>query len=135
MTTDADLRDIVVRLAARVAASDENDAFRDAARATGSLPVYCDMGGCLVVSPDGDVLRFDPESGSTETETDPRWRLLARAKASRRYPELASLEPLRPEDAPECFECEGTGLLLGLDCKRCSGLGWVDNAQPEPERA
>jgi hypothetical protein len=129
MTIDADLRGIVVRLAAKVAASNENEAFRDAARATGSLPVYCDMGGCLVVSPSGEILRFDSESGAIEPESDPRWRLLARARVSAKYPELASLAPLRPEDAPDCSDCERTGLLLGLDCRTCSGLGWVDNTQ------
>jgi hypothetical protein len=67
---------------------------RLAARLTCALPVYSDMGGMLLIDPEGDVLSYDPDSQEAERETDERWR--RRAKAVAKHPELIDLMPLRP---------------------------------------
>lgn len=119
--------DAVKRLVSIVASSDSGPAG-DAARATGALPVHCDMGGCLLLGHDGSVRRLDFESGSVVLEPLQKWVLLARVKAARKFPELVHLMPHRPEGAELCPSCNGTGIILGhLDCATCSSLGFVDN--------
>jgi hypothetical protein len=90
------------------------------------LPVYADAGGVLLLTPAGNVLRLDSETGEMTEETDWGWRALAITRAARKFPELAALRPSRPQDAVTCRQCDGAGLVLGqLDCGTCYGLGWI----------
>ena len=86
----------ITRLSRDAASSDAPDLAGEAARATGGLPVQCDMGGALVLLPSGDVVHYDPERKTFAGVTDARWRMAAIVKASRRHAELADLLPTRP---------------------------------------
>ena len=98
-----------------------------------ALAVYCDMGGCLAIQADGDVLCIpDDPLLPAHIETDPLQRNLALVQATKRYGELKDLFPERPVDAQSCSECDGTGIhpitahagLEALIC-RCGGTGWM----------
>ncbi len=128
MTSTAARRELIERLVRVVATSaDAPEAYRDAARQTGALPVHCDMGGCLAMTPDGDIIEFDPETQSIRPVRDAAWTRRALVKAARRYDELADLLPQKPRDARVCAACGGQGVLVaGFDCAECGGLGWKD---------
>jgi len=99
---------------------------RIAAVLTGGVPVYADMGGVLVVTPDESVLLYDPESGEVSSVTEEQWVVLAFVKAAKRFPELRQLCPTRPETAVTCPQCKGEGVLLrSINCGLCFGKGWV----------
>lgn len=53
--------DALERLNREAAIEAEPTVAREAARATGGLPVQCDLGGVLVLTPQGEVLHYDPE--------------------------------------------------------------------------
>jgi hypothetical protein len=94
---------------------------RDMAVQFGGLGVYGDIGGALVLRPDGSVLSvgWDDEVAS---EPSPGWRVIALAAASYWYPELAALAPERPPTARPCWKCGGPG------CESCFGMGWLPDS-------
>lgn len=96
---------------------------RDVARRTGGLPVYCDIGGCLVISSEGDVLEFAFADDRVTGMLDGESIRLARAIAAERYPQLSKL---RPVDGELCTACAGTGRLepFGVRCGECQGTGY-----------
>ena len=103
------------------------------ARQLSALPVYVDIGGAILIRPDGTVLEVHSNQsweGGVESRslTEPRDLLLARVAASRTWPTLASLAPERPADATDCKTCEGAGQLVLGDlqayCRECGGTGW-----------
>lgn len=110
---------------------------RALAERTGALPVHADMGGLLLIAPDGAVLHHDPDTGRTESVHD-SWRLLARTSAADRFPALASLRPRRPPFAVDCHACRGAGrldLAPDLPCGACFGTGWLEDAGDRPSPA
>jgi hypothetical protein len=120
------ISEVIRRLAKEVARSHGWPWLAEAARAAGALPVYADMGGAVLIAPDQSVLFYDWETSSVRQMPAEDWRLLAFAKAARRFPELRSLFPPRPSNAVDCSQCQGTGLILErLDCGSCFGVGWV----------
>jgi len=105
----------------------ESDPVRAAATKTGGLPIYSDMGGILVLLPDGQVVHFDPDTQSIAPVADKRWRAAALTHAARKFPEISSLIPPRPPDAASCPSCGGTGtMFVNITCGICFGLGWVE---------
>jgi hypothetical protein len=119
--------EIISSLSKRLGTDAESDDVRAAAKLTGGVPVYADIGGILIVLTDGRVVHFDPDTHIVTPVTDTKWRRVALANAARKFPELATLLPARPTDARSCTVCGGTGVLLGANCGSCSGLGWVDS--------
>jgi len=120
------LKSTISRLSNEVAAADSSSYIREAAVRTGGVPVYADMGGVLVVAPDGSTLHYEPASRKIDAFVEERWRLLALVRAARKYPELSELRPARPETARSCRQCGGTGLVVGqVDCGVCDGTGWT----------
>lgn len=113
----ASLRDAILADASKAV-------LQDAARHTGGLPVYCDIGGCLAITPDGEIVEYSLDDERVTPVTDPRLRRLALAAASESYSQLASL---KPRDGVElCQQCRGTGKVLdGIRCGCCEGTGWV----------
>ena len=98
-----------------------------------ALAVYCDMGGCLAVQANGEILCIpDEPTTAVHVETDPLQRNLALVQASKRYPDLQALYPVRPSDATLCCDCTGTGInpvtatagFEAIIC-RCGGTGWL----------
>lgn len=121
-----DTAEIVRHLAEVAALRAEPAEEQRAARNTGGVPVYSDMGGVLVITADIRVLHFDPEQDVAHPVEDERWRTIALASAAKKFPELASLLPPTPSGAPTCHQCAGRGVLLGtIRCGQCLGLGWT----------
>ncbi|MBX7223853.1 MAG: hypothetical protein K1Y36_28315 [Blastocatellia bacterium] len=97
-----------------------------------ALGLYADFGGCLALTPDGEVLEIlDDFSGPIPNQADRFWKNLALCQGSKIYPELAVLIDPKPETAQTCRWCNGTGRLEAghsiqfseIIC-RCGGLGW-----------
>jgi hypothetical protein len=99
---------------------------KEAALATGGVPVYVDMGGVLTITSDGRVQMYDPETRSVSVVVDEKWRRVAFASASSKYPTLALLKPQRSDNARDCRSCDGTGRFGSALCMHCCGLGWVE---------
>jgi hypothetical protein len=117
--------DVIRQLSSEAQQESSSQEQRTAALRTGGVPVYEDMGGILIVMPQGVVMHYDPEHQRATPVTDERWRTVAYVQAARRFPRLSGLLPSRPEGAPTCESCSGTGKVHGVDCGRCAGLGWV----------
>lgn len=120
----SDLHASTVRALADAAASrsDANDPRSVAARRTGGLPVYCAIGGCLIITTTGDILEYEFEDGTITRVTDRSSVRLARAAAAQAHKSLADL---MPTDGVTCTACSGTGWLLKLRCGKCDGTGLV----------
>ena len=98
------------------------------------LPLFCDMGGCLAIRPDGEIVSFVwDEADKLRVEGDTRARNIALFQGSTKYPELKSLIKPASPSARECPHCEGTGVEAsareagmgdGVVCY-CGGLGWL----------
>jgi hypothetical protein len=92
-----------------------------------------DMGGCVALRPDGNVVSFLwDEPHGLKVQNDVLWRNRALYQGSRKYPELTVLVPARPPEAEDCPQCGGSGtprlaLEAGIENLVCScgGLGWV----------
>jgi hypothetical protein len=119
------VRQALERLIDTAASSVEPVSTREAAIATGALPVYCDLGGFLAITAGGKVLHYDPERKLVSAVVDETWRRAALVHAVRKHPELSELFP-RPNTAVVCPQCGGSGLLMGkADCGWCMGAGWA----------
>jgi hypothetical protein len=126
-TLDRQTSQAIERLAAEAARPSEPSATQSAARKTGGVPVYADLGGVVTITPGGAVLVFDPDK-DTVTSADDRLKTLAFARAARRFPDLSALAPPRVADATDCPQCGGSGVILdGMDCGICLGTGWIAN--------
>jgi uncharacterized protein (TIGR02996 family) len=106
------------------------------------LPVYSDMGGALLLRPDGEVVEVGwngvlvrPDGGISEVVDDVRpagefWRSVGLAAAAAAFPVLRPLLPMRPPDAQPCPACAGVGRQPWPEgggatwCGSCYGLGW-----------
>ena|SRR5579863_6315423 len=81
------------RLSHEIAEGSKWDWQREAARLTGGVPVYSDMGGVLVVLGDGRVLSLEHDTTNVQPEEDSGWRMIALVSAAKKFPELAPLMP------------------------------------------
>jgi hypothetical protein len=104
----------------------------EAVRSNGALPVYADIGGTLLLRPDGEILALDHGSRTApQIEADPGWRITAVVVGAEKYPELRRLLPVRPPGTENCQWCEGRGRVRigeidrGPLCGNCYGLGWL----------
>jgi hypothetical protein len=122
-----DLTLAVQRRCAELSAETTRPIWWEAAQAAKGLPVYCDLGACLVIQQTGRVMTFDLDSRSVRELDDESWLLVARAAAAERHPEFQAIKPLRPNAAIDCNACVGTGKdpQFGLRCGVCMGMGWV----------
>ena len=100
------------------------------------LPVMLDMGGCLGLRSDGEVVSFSwDEPRQLRVEHDERIRNVALFRASLEYALLGCLMPRKPATAVTCPHCGGSGRISGLPqdlvktitC-HCGGLGWLPKA-------
>jgi hypothetical protein len=106
-----------------------------AGREHGAIPLWADMGGAVLLRPDGTVLEFewdDPSEHDPRKVDHPTWPV-ALVTGAERYPWLASvLLPIRPSNAVECPDCEGKGRRIydgpnrrgTVYCATCNALGW-----------
>ena len=126
----------------------EGSAYSLAAiRATESLPVMEDWSAFAAITRDCDIVWVDRDPPySTVSIEGSRIRRISVFEASKRYPSLASLCPVRPENAVECCHCGGTGQYVSGCIEKefrigdrtinvsdfesrvlcyCGGLGWL----------
>jgi hypothetical protein len=119
------MKSTITELRRKLLATSKSLPLIEAANATGGLPVVLYIGGALVISTACDVVLYDWETHAISPATVHE-RRIAFIKAARRFPELVSLMPKRPDSVKTCPQCEGTGLILGrFDCGRCDALGWI----------
>ena len=120
--TDAG-HDIVTRLVKQFLSRPESDSEElVAVQATGAIPVYKDIGGCVLLTPDGSLMEWDWERKTVQPLVDRQMRDLAFVSAAERYPELTWLRPMR--NGPPCPVCKGGGRVAeGAWCGNCSGVG------------
>ena len=116
----AQFRDEIVR--------DQAHPLRRAAIVGGGLPVYCDMGGCLVITPEGEIQGYRGAEDTVQPVTDPKWRRLALVAAASKYSPLSALRPPRPTESQVCPVCGGDGKAeddQSAWCGCCWGMGWI----------
>jgi hypothetical protein len=104
------------------------------------LPIAFDFGHIWALRPDGEIVCFpyeQPAEIEVIGEDQKRFLNMRRGvylRASKTYPELHELLPIRPADARICESCNGTGRepineALGYEEERivclCCGLGWL----------
>ena len=96
-----------------------------------ALPLYSDIGGTALLSPDGQVWELAWDADRPKL-TDKRWRILALVNGAERFPELRELLPVPREPAPVCPACQGAGRFSfppatdsRVLCFQCAGLGWL----------
>ena len=115
---------LVSRLSREAAENAVSDDDRAVAAATMGVPVYSDMGGTLVVMPDGSVQRYNHDIRAMFV-ADEFWRVIAMNHAIRKYPELRVLAD-EPLVEVVCSDCKGSGMRAGVvRCVRCVGTGFV----------
>jgi hypothetical protein len=122
MTLSKALSDTITALvAAHSSGQMGHDWQRDLAKRFGALGVYSDIGGALMLRPDGSILGvvWDDEMASVPQAG---WKIIGLAAASYFFPELAVLAPERPAAAWPCLWCSGIG------CASCFGMGWLLDA-------
>jgi len=97
------------------------------------LPLVLDMGGCLAIKPEGEIISFAWDSEmDIQIELDERIRNIALFQGTAKYPELKAMIPARTKDAVDCPHCNGTGIeplatelqITNIVCY-CGGLGWI----------
>jgi hypothetical protein len=94
------------------------------------VPVYCDISGCLIITPQGAVVFYDFDQQEVRDDVEPRWQVLAFVAASEKFSELRSLKPQPPPKSSTCQNCGGSGKvaiegILKTWCGVCSGTGWI----------
>ncbi len=106
-----------------------------------ALPVYSDLGGALLLRPDGMVLSVAWADEEKAGPADTRWSLMGRVAAAELCPDLRARAPCPPAGAGTCPTCAGAGLerwwvegVKGVTiCGGCCGLGWLAETAKLPE--
>lgn len=128
-TSGNTLNGVIEQLIAEYLSGPEGPVSHDQVRRAHALPVYSDMGGCLLITPEAEILALRHEGPDrAQPEVDPRWRRVAFTRAAERFPQLAALRPKRPSDGVDCPRCGAEGVVQAgsafIDCGECFGLGW-----------
>jgi uncharacterized protein (TIGR02996 family) len=94
-----------------------------------ALPLLLDLGGCLAIRMDGEVLSFGwDEPENPRIEKDARVRQATLAVGAKKYREVRLLLPPRPVSSRLCPSCGGSGTVASappsIVCD-CGGLGWI----------
>jgi hypothetical protein len=96
-----------------------------------ALPAFFDVRGLFMIKPEGIVISVSwDEPDDVRVENEIRIQNIVRFAASKRYPELGSLAPVRTPHAVVCPHCGGTGVppelpgVKNVTCF-CGGLGWL----------
>ena len=107
-----------------------SDSKVEAAKRTHGLPVYGDLGGIIALTLTGEFVLYDDETETVMPVTERLWQDVALASLAKHYLDLRELLPDRPAHASVCPNCSGSGWMMDgrLFCRRCRGLGWVDEA-------
>src|SRR5690606_33505435 len=97
-----------------------------------AIPVVFDMGGVLGMKRDGTVISvpWDEPHGALREETSSVAHMAAVIGAAQKYPELKTLAPNRPSDAPDCPQCAVLNPDGSRGCPVCWQLGWLPRTPP-----
>ena len=89
-----------------------------------ALPAMQDW--CLfLIRPSGEVVEEQLDGDPIIVHNELLFLAMVRA-ASSKYPSLSAFVPVRPMQAPDCTECQGTGrYTFGGRCPFCVGFGWL----------
>jgi hypothetical protein len=118
---------LLERLSTEAVLSALDGSVREAAAATGGLPIYNDIGGFLVLMPSGAVVHYDPDRKIVMPVTDARMLKATFVRAARANEGLRELLPVRPAGAITCEQCAGSGFVREkLACGTCMGTGWKE---------
>jgi hypothetical protein len=84
------------------------------------------IGPATYLSADGRILWDDDGWGGVEPALGPAYAAILVGAKKTGISDLRKLLPSRPSIAPDCSECEGTGLFgpMSIGCSACWGLGW-----------
>jgi hypothetical protein len=139
MTTD--LSSVIEHLIREVIAgrAPEPDWLRTLVEKSYVLPVYIGWDAFLGLRSDGSVVSVDTEQqpGEVKSINDQRERNFTYYLASKKYPGLTQLYPVRPANAKVCNHCGGIGSFDHLPGVKpgtiicfCGGLGWLPPDEP-----
>jgi hypothetical protein len=114
-----------------------NNGIADWIDGSGGLYLFGTIGLDAILMSDGTVMLYNhvewDEGDGHETRhiAPEEERIAALVIGARRMPILATLLPRRPDVAPDCAFCSGTGVWSpsGIICPKCSGLGWARAAE------
>ena len=100
---------------------------REAMRQTNGIPIYGDVGGIIVFTPQGDFLLYHFNSEEIIPVTEGLWYDVALAYLKKGYPELHCLLPGPPQESEPCATCSGSGWTMDQQscCSVCRGRGWI----------
>ena len=96
------------------------------------LPAVFDWMAIGGVDANGELVWVEYEPPYRVEPAEPAYvRNMLLHRLAKRYPSLAALDPVRPEDAIDCPNCDGTGVIYIEGIPRpefscaCGGLGWL----------
>jgi len=95
-----------------------------------AIPLYCGWFETTALTVTGEIVMWSTEGefDGLRKPDDPHLVMCSRMEGLRRYPQLKSLRPVRPDTAVTCGACKGTGRIPKFSeiyCK-CSGVGCLD---------
>jgi hypothetical protein len=113
--------------------------WREVIDAEDVVHLYYGLGPAEFLAFDGRVLvdNYDWDGTGAYKVTDPKkaWSAVVIGAKLWNFPELLQLLPIRPPDAVDCGQCQGTGWVSLVDAEgkqgqfvcydRCGGLGWL----------
>lgn len=129
---DAPVQDSMIltirALIERVSNGEGGEAFAQAARKYGALPLAEGWFAWALLTEQGEILE-GVEDGSSSPASEPL-RTMFLVAGAERYPELVVMLPVRSSTSIDCARCEGTGRMRHgtgrIRCHECLSLGWVD---------
>jgi hypothetical protein len=134
--------DVERRIAWEVATLDDDPRLvaNVVGRRVGALPLLADLGGALLLRPDGVVLELEwdtPSEGAPRVASE-RSRRVGIGVGVIERPWLAALLPPRPRDAVPCPMCRGERRVFPRTarpgewfvCGACEAQGWVASDEP-----
>ncbi len=120
------------------AAAEHSRSVRDVAEKDRVIPILIDWGGFHALGLDGQVYvylfddNFYLAGAQGKIEPLQRYRNTVYYLASKKYPELNHLNPVRQDTDRTCPFCDGSGIVDDIpDSIRnnvlcyCGGLGWI----------
>jgi hypothetical protein len=96
----------------------------------GALPLHVEWFDVIALCPDGEIVKWSTEGEYIDTQPveDRYYWLTSLVDATKRYPELKELLPLRPLGAQDCWHLPYPIFAEGkVFCPDCCGLGWKEN--------
>jgi len=100
------------------------------ARGHGAIALMGTIGSIWMLRPDGTLWDADADFGKPLTPLPQESHVMALVWGVERFPWLSELLPPRPSGVVTCTDCQGSGRLGQVLCRRCRGLGWAPSNTP-----